>query len=178
MTCLAWSPGTPGMLASGEGLGQDGRGGGKIILWDVRQAKSKLQSLDYNNVKGRPRDPSRLANAAHQGRVLGIAFTGCGRYLVSVGKDHRLVFPMIIYDIDNLCLCREKGSALGPGDGEEPEDKVPRSGHRPLLFTALDAAPCLHNRLVAQHFSQRYPTESAHNVIFSFSSFTTSSSHS
>ena len=113
------------MLASGEGLGQDGRGGGKIILWDVRQAKSKLQSLDYNNVKGRPRDPSRLANAAHQGRVLGIAFTGCGRYLVSVGKDHRLVFPMIIYEIDNLCLCREKGSALGPGDGEEPEDKVP-----------------------------------------------------
>ena len=76
-------------------------------------------------MKGRPRDPSRMANAAHQGRVLGIAFTGCGRYLVSVGKDHRLVFPMIIYEIDNLCLCREKGSALGPGDGEEPEDKVP-----------------------------------------------------
>jgi len=90
VTCLAWSPGTPGMLASGEGLGQDGRGGGKILLWDVRQAKSKLQSLDYNNVKGRPRDPSRLANAAHQGRVLGLAFSGCGRYLVSVGKDHRV----------------------------------------------------------------------------------------
>ena len=100
---MAWSPGTPGMLASGEGLGQDGRGGGKIILWDVRQAKSKLQSLDYNNVKGRPRDPSRMANAAHQGRVLGVAFTGCGRYLVSVGKDHR--FSQLWKFLCNLCLC-------------------------------------------------------------------------
>ena len=91
------------MLASGEGLGQDGRGGGKILLWDVRQAKSKLQSLDYNNVKGRPRDPSRMANAAHQGRVLGVAFTGCGRYLVSVGKDHR--FSQLWKFLCNLCLC-------------------------------------------------------------------------
>ena len=106
------------MLASGEGLGQDGRGGGKIILWDVRQAKSKLQSLDYNNVKGRPRDPSRMANAAHQGRVLGIAFTGCGRYLVSVGKDHRWAASNSSLQagifLGNICSrCHEKGF----GDG-------------------------------------------------------------
>ena len=40
----------------------------------------------------------------------------------------------------------KKGSAMGPDDREEPEDQVPRSGHWSLLLTALDVAPCLHNR--------------------------------
>ena len=107
------------MLASGEGLGQDGRGGGKIILWDVRQAKSKLQSLDYNNVKGRPRDPSRMANAAHQGRVLGLAFTGCGRYLVSVGKDHRwaAVLNTFLSSGSFCATCAYADNEKGFGDG-------------------------------------------------------------
>ena len=81
MTCLAWSPLSPTLLASGEGLGDDGRGGGKIILWDVRQAKSKLRSLDYNDVRGKVRDHGRVAGPAHQGRVLGVVFTGLTRQL-------------------------------------------------------------------------------------------------
>ena len=81
VTCLAWSPLTPSLLASGEGLGDDGRGGGKIILWDVRQAKSKLRSLDYNDVRGKVRDHGRVAGPAHQGRVLGVVFTGLTRHL-------------------------------------------------------------------------------------------------
>ena len=43
-------------------------------------------------------------------------------------------------------LTLKKGSAMGPDDWEEPEDQVPRGGHRALLLSALDVAPRLHNR--------------------------------
>jgi len=80
---LAWSPGQPNILATG---GVDK----KVILWDVRQAKSYVQYLDYNNVRFKRKKDITLSGSSHQSRVHGLVFSGCGRYLVSLGADKRI----------------------------------------------------------------------------------------
>eukprot|EP00092_Neocalanus_flemingeri_P002128 GFUD01002268.1.p1 GENE.GFUD01002268.1~~GFUD01002268.1.p1 ORF type:complete len:403 (+),score=84.44 GFUD01002268.1:59-1267(+) len=80
---LAWSLGQPNILATG---GADK----KVILWDVRQARSYLQYLDYNNVRFKRDSEISLSGFSHQNSVHGLVFTGCGRYLISLGKDKRL----------------------------------------------------------------------------------------
>jgi len=62
----------------------------KIMLWDVRQAKSFLAILDFNNVRFKRRSQLKLAGMSHQSSVHGLEFSRCGRYLVSLGNDNRL----------------------------------------------------------------------------------------
>eukprot|EP00090_Calanus_glacialis_P006873 TRINITY_DN15373_c0_g1_i1.p1 TRINITY_DN15373_c0_g1~~TRINITY_DN15373_c0_g1_i1.p1 ORF type:complete len:405 (+),score=102.14 TRINITY_DN15373_c0_g1_i1:44-1258(+) len=80
---LAWSLGQPNILATGGG-------DNKVILWDVRQARSYLQYLDYNNVRFKRSKDITLAGSSHQNPVHGLVFSGCGRYLISLGKDKRI----------------------------------------------------------------------------------------
>ena len=80
---LAWSLGQPNILATG---GADN----KVMLWDVRQARSYLQYLDYNNVRFKRSKDITLSGSSHQNPVHGLVFTGCGRYLISLGKDKRI----------------------------------------------------------------------------------------
>jgi len=80
---LAWSVAQPNILATG---GADK----KVILWDVRQARSYMKYLDYNNVRFKRQSEISLSGFSHQQSVHGLAFSGCGRYLVSLGKDKRI----------------------------------------------------------------------------------------
>lgn len=82
ITCV-WSRANPRILASG---GADK----KIMLWDVRQAKSFLASLDFNNVRFKRNSELKLAGMSHQSAVHGLEYSPCGRYLVSLGNDNRL----------------------------------------------------------------------------------------
>ena len=41
-----------------------------------------------------------------------------------------------------------KSPTVGRDDGSEPEDEVPRGGHRPLLLATLDVAHSVHDRWV------------------------------
>ena len=62
-------------------------------------------------------------------------------------------------------LTMKKGAAVGPDDREEPEDKVPRSGHRALLLPALDVAPCLYNRSVTQKAKTFWEVGALHHEV-------------
>ena len=131
------------MLASGEGLGQDGRGGGKILLWDVRQAKSKLQSLDYNNVKGRPGIQAGWPTLLIRGGFLALHSPVVVAIWSRLGRTTGWV------EISELSsFFQTKSPTVGRDDGSEPEDEVPRGGHRPLLLATLDLAHSVHDRWV------------------------------
>ena len=82
--CLAWSSGGhTSILASGAA---DCR----LLLWDVRQARSCIRQLDYNDVRYKRESELQLAGKAHQGPVLGVGWSPCGRYILSLGADRRV----------------------------------------------------------------------------------------
>ncbi|KAG8227675.1 hypothetical protein J437_LFUL006986 [Ladona fulva] len=80
LTCC-WSPREGALLATGS---RDNR----ILLWDIRSAKSCLKSLDQHNGGGN--SISELSVSAHDGFVNGLHFTRDGFSLVSFGSDNRI----------------------------------------------------------------------------------------
>jgi len=82
LTCT-WSKLNPRVLATGAA-------DNKIILWDVRQARSYLAYLDFNDVRFKRTKDIRLSGTSHQSSVHGLEFSVCGRYLFSIGKDNRI----------------------------------------------------------------------------------------
>ncbi len=60
------------------------------MLWDVRQSKSYLCTLDYNNVRYKRTKDLKLSGESHQGGIHGLEFSRCGRYLYSCGSDKRI----------------------------------------------------------------------------------------
>jgi len=80
---LAWHPGESTVLASGSS-------DHKIMLWDVRQSKSYLCTLDYNNVRYKRTKDLKLSGESHQGGIHGLEFSSCGRFLYSCGSDKRI----------------------------------------------------------------------------------------
>jgi len=82
LTCC-WSRSDPRILATGAA-------DKKIILWDVRQSRSFLASLDYNNVRHKKKKDIKLAGHSHQAAVHGLEYSSCGRYLFSLGADKRI----------------------------------------------------------------------------------------
>lgn len=81
---LSWSPVHQNILCSG---GADGR----VVLWDVRMAKSFLRYLDCNRISRRLKKGSlKAAGWSHNGSVLGVSWSQCGHYLFSAGTDKRI----------------------------------------------------------------------------------------
>ncbi|XP_023328681.1 DNA excision repair protein ERCC-8 [Eurytemora carolleeae] len=83
VNCCAWSRADPWVLASGSA-------DKKIMLWDVRQSRSYLTYLDYNNVRYKKKKDIKLANMSHQSGVHGLVYSSCGRFLYSLGNDKRI----------------------------------------------------------------------------------------
>lgn len=79
----SWAHHKPNVLATGAA-------DSKVILWDVRQARSYIDYLDYNNVRYKSGKDLQLAGSSHQGSVQGVTFTPCGRFILSLGSDRRL----------------------------------------------------------------------------------------
>ena len=82
VTCIRWSRHEPYQLATG---GADGR----ILLWDVRKARSCLGHLDANN-NGATLPNASVMNSAHTKSVISMEFAENGHHLVSYGADHQL----------------------------------------------------------------------------------------
>eukprot|EP00088_Acartia_fossae_P018314 TRINITY_DN2057_c0_g1_i1.p1 TRINITY_DN2057_c0_g1~~TRINITY_DN2057_c0_g1_i1.p1 ORF type:complete len:410 (+),score=71.74 TRINITY_DN2057_c0_g1_i1:104-1333(+) len=80
---LAWNPANAAILATGSA-------DKKVMLWDVRQGKSFLATLDYNNVRYKRSKDLKLSGESHQGGVHGLQFSTCGKYLYSLGSDKRI----------------------------------------------------------------------------------------
>ncbi|XP_022087344.1 DNA excision repair protein ERCC-8-like [Acanthaster planci] len=80
--CLKWSPKQEFLLASGS---QDN----KLLLWDVRRAKSCLMALDQHNGEAVGHS-SAAVRTAHSGHVNGLSFTDDGLRILSFGTDDRL----------------------------------------------------------------------------------------
>ncbi|KAJ8889220.1 hypothetical protein PR048_008718 [Dryococelus australis] len=76
LTCR-WSPAEEYLLASGSC-------DRKVLLWDVRSAKSFLKCLDQYNSN------SQSTSTAHNGFVNGLCFSENGLYLLSCGTDNSL----------------------------------------------------------------------------------------
>ena len=81
VSSLAWGQGS--LLASG------GDADKRIVIWDVRMARSYLRYLDSNSVSSRA-SRHQPAGWSHKGPVQGLAWTQDGRQLVSLGQDRRL----------------------------------------------------------------------------------------
>eukprot|EP01137_Pigoraptor_chileana_P020912 Opistho-2@83903 len=79
---VQWSPRDDQLLATGS---RDN----KILLWDVRNPRKVLASLDQFNGAGDSADSS--TRAAHNGAVKGLCFTSDGLFLLSSGTDARLM---------------------------------------------------------------------------------------
>ena len=82
VTSLAWGHGS--LLASG---GDTDR---RVIIWDVRMARSFLRYMDSNCVSSRSSRHHKPAGWSHKGPVQGLAWTQDGRQLISLGQDRRL----------------------------------------------------------------------------------------
>jgi len=82
VTSLAWAQGS--LLASG------GHSDRRVVIWDVRMAKSYLRYLDSNCVSSRSSRQHKPAGWSHKGPVQGLAWAQDGRQLVSLGQDRRL----------------------------------------------------------------------------------------
>ena len=82
VTSLAWGHGS--LLASG---GDTDR---RVIIWDVRMARSFLRYMDSNYVSSRSSRHHKPAGWSHKGPVQGLAWTQDGRQLISLGQDRRL----------------------------------------------------------------------------------------
>lgn len=81
VVCCKWSPKDEFLLATGSC-------DSKIILWDIRSAKSWLMTLDQHNGKGSSQNEN--SNTAHDGIVNGLCFTANGMFLLSMGTDNSL----------------------------------------------------------------------------------------
>jgi len=81
-TCT-WSTVDGNYLATG---GTDCR----AILWDLRQSRSFVRYFDFNQVRWKKSSQLKLSGMSHQAAVSGLVFAGCGRYLLSLGKDKRI----------------------------------------------------------------------------------------
>ncbi|XP_063229887.1 DNA excision repair protein ERCC-8-like [Bacillus rossius redtenbacheri] len=80
LTCR-WSPTEEYLLASGSC-------DRKVLLWDVRSARSCLRCLDQHNGEGQSN--SQSTSTAHDGFVNGLCFSENGLYLLSYGTDDSL----------------------------------------------------------------------------------------
>lgn len=81
---VSWSTSDEHLLASGS---CDNR----ILLWDIRSARSFLRSLDqHNGAEDDCRSSSSSSCTAHGGHVNGLRFSRDGLFLVSFGTDNRL----------------------------------------------------------------------------------------
>nr|CAB3243396.1 CKN1 Cockayne syndrome 1 homolog [Phallusia mammillata] len=79
--CVRWSPKDEFHLASGSV-------DNKVLMWDVRHAKSILRTFDQHNSESSG-DPTS-AGTAHTGTVNSIRFNDDGRYLLTYGTDDRM----------------------------------------------------------------------------------------
>ncbi|XP_072043883.1 DNA excision repair protein ERCC-8-like [Amphiura filiformis] len=79
---VKWSTKDEFLLASGS---RDSR----VLLWDIRQAKGSLMTLDQHNGET-VGSTSAAVHTAHNGHVNGLSFTEDGLHLVSFGTDDRL----------------------------------------------------------------------------------------
>lgn len=79
--CCKWSPREEYLLATGS---CDNR----VLMWDVRAARSCLRSLDQHN--GRARTLNDRSCIAHNGYVNALCFTQDGLFLMSLGTDNRM----------------------------------------------------------------------------------------
>ncbi len=77
---VKWSPMQEFQLASGS---MDNR----LLMWDVRAARSCLFSMDQYNGRNHA-DVEKTT--AHNGNVHGLSFTADGLFLISVGTDCRM----------------------------------------------------------------------------------------
>ncbi|XP_065183457.1 DNA excision repair protein ERCC-8-like [Sycon ciliatum] len=77
---VAWSPSNDYHLVSG---GADN----KILMWDVRRAKSLLFACDQHNGRQQLTFDGKLG---HMGAVTSVAFTPDGHHVVSLGNDKQL----------------------------------------------------------------------------------------
>ena len=93
VTSLAWSLSQPTVLASG-GVDRN------IFLWDIRRADSCLMRLDSDSVKVRRQKTDRQQSSSHDDSVLGLSWTTCGRWLISVGADNRSVQVVVSCEIN------------------------------------------------------------------------------
>jgi len=80
---LAWAGHNPRLLATG---GKDG----KVNIWDVRKARSFLHTLDYNDVRFKRKSELKMTGISHETGVYGLAFSPCGRYILTLGGDKRV----------------------------------------------------------------------------------------
>lgn len=78
---VRWSPKLPFSLATGS---RDCR----VLLWDIRMARSSLMTLDQYN--GNSAASPESVSTAHNGHVLGMVFTDDGHHLLTYGADNRL----------------------------------------------------------------------------------------
>ena len=74
VNCIEWSHRNSNALMS---AGRDG----KIIMWDIRRAKSVVHYFDKNN---------STSDSAHSGAVTSLSQTEGGLYLVSSGQDQQV----------------------------------------------------------------------------------------
>ncbi|OQV17105.1 DNA excision repair protein ERCC-8 [Hypsibius exemplaris] len=82
VTCTRWANDGPYLLATG---GADG----KILLWDVRKARSCLGHLDSGNNASMAHNAG-VVNTAHERSVISLEFAEDAHHLVSFGADHRI----------------------------------------------------------------------------------------
>ena len=82
ITQCRWSNRRQHLIATGDKTG-------KICFWDIRSAKVRLKSLDYNDLLNRKRKRD-LAGRAHDGSVLKLRFSENGLELFSLGSDKKL----------------------------------------------------------------------------------------
>lgn len=70
----------------------------KIYFWDVRNARNRLQCLDYNNIRGKASAKSAVPEGiSHDGSVNGLKFSDNGLNLISLGRDGRVR----VWDVSN-----------------------------------------------------------------------------
>lgn len=81
---VKWSPTVPYILASG---GSDGT----VRIWDIRQSKSCIGSLDCLNTN-QPNYSSKVAKSfSHRGSVNSLLWLNDGTHLISTGTDDEII---------------------------------------------------------------------------------------
>ncbi|CAK8689646.1 DNA excision repair protein ERCC-8-like [Clavelina lepadiformis] len=147
---VKWSPKDEFLLATGS---EDGR----LLMWDVRQAKAILLSLDQHN--GDIGGNDARGTKAHSGSVNSLLFNEDGRYLLSFGSDERMRLwncesganTLVNYGrIDNNSIHRPLHMAIHHSGASASVVFVPAG--RQVFLCDLYTGSCL-GRL-SEHFSQ------------------------